>query len=126
MDVQKATHEIRLRQWTGIIKECRGSGKSVKSWCKENGISEKSYFYWQRRAREAACQELTAYQEKQVTKAEPGGTSVPVLAECRISEGNHASGAAVTIQLNGAIVEIHHGAEASVIESILHALRAPC
>lgn len=126
MDVQKATHEIRLQQWISIIKECRSSGKSVKSWCEEKGISEKSYFYWQRRAREAACQELTAYQEKQVTKTEPSSTSTPVFAECRIPEENHASEAAVTIHLNGAVVEIHHGAEASVVERILHALRAPC
>jgi putative transposase len=126
MDVQKVTHEIRLRQWTGIIKECRGNGKSVKSWCEENGISEKSYFYWQRRVREAACQELTAYQYQQVAKAEPGDTNTPAFAECRIPEDHHAGGTAVTIHLNGAVVEIHHGAEASVVESILHALKAPC
>lgn len=126
MDVQKVTHEIRLRQWIGIIKECRSSRKSVKSWCEENGISEKSYFYWQRRAREAACQELTTYQEQQVTKAEPSQANTPAFAECRISEEHHTGGTTVTIRLNGTVVEIHPGAEASVVESILHALRAPC
>lgn len=126
MDVQKVTHEIRLQQWIGIIKECRGSGKTVKSWCEENDINEKSYFYWQRRAREAACQELTTYQEQQVAKAEPSQANAPVFAECRIPENHPAGGTAATIHLNGAVVEIHHGAEASVVESILHALRAPC
>jgi len=126
MDVQKATHEIRLQQWIGIIKECRDSGKTVKNWCEENGISEKSYFYWQRRAREAACQELTAYQEQRVTKTEPNDTNIPVFTECRIPEDHHAGGAAITIHLSGAVVEIHHGAEASIVESILHALRASC
>jgi transposase-like protein len=126
MDVEKVTHEIRLQQWIGIIKECRSSGKTVKSWCEENGISEKSYFYWQRRAREAACQELTTYQEQQVAKAEPSESNTPVFTECRIPENHHNSGTAATIHLNGAVVEIHPGAEASIVESILHALRAPC
>jgi hypothetical protein len=125
MDVQKVTHEIRLQQWIGIIKERRSSGKSVKSWCEEKGISEKSYFYWQRRVREAACQELTAYQEQQAAKAEPIDTNTPVFAECRIPEDSHAGGTAITIHLNGAVVEIHHGAKASVIESTVRALRVP-
>lgn len=126
MDVQEMTREIRLQQWAGIVKECRGSGKTVKSWCTENGINEKSYFYWQKRVREAACQELTAYREQQVAKTEPRAANTPVFAECKFPENNHAAGTAVTIHLNGAVVEVHHGAEASVIESILHALRAPC
>jgi hypothetical protein len=126
MDVQKVTHEIRLQQWIGIIKECRGSGKSVKSWCKEKGISEKGYFYWQRRVREAACQELSTYQEQQAVKATPCDTNTPVFAECRIPEDNHAGRTAVTIHLNRAVVEIHHGADAATIESVLRTLRTPC
>jgi hypothetical protein len=126
MDVQKVTHEIRLRQWIGIIKECRSSGNSVKSWCEEKGISEKSYFYWQRRVREAACQELTAYQEQKATKADPGDTGTPVFTECRIPEDNHSGGTAITIHLNRVVVEIRHGADAAMIESILRTLRTPC
>ncbi len=125
MDMQKVTHEIRLRQWIGIIKECRGSGMTVKDWCADKGILTKTFYYWQRKVREAACQELTAYQEQQVTKAE-SGDSTPVFAECRIPEDSHAGGIAITIHLNDAVVEIHHGAEASVIESTVRALRIPC
>lgn len=124
MDVQKATQEIRLQQWIGIIKECRSSGKSVKSWCRENNISEKSYFYWQRRAREAACQELTAYQEKAIIPAE--NNSSPIFTECRIPANHRAGETAVTIHLNSAIVEIHPGADTAIIESALHALKTTC
>jgi hypothetical protein len=105
LDVQKVTHEIRLRQWIGIIKECRGSGKSVKSWCEEKGISEKSYFYRQRRMREAACRELTAYQEQQIAKAAPSNTNTRVFAVRRISDDNHADETAITtIHLNRVVV----------------------
>jgi hypothetical protein len=123
MDVQKATHEIRLQQWIGIIKECRSSGKSVKSWCEEKGISEKSYFYWQRRAREAACQELTAYQEQQVATAKPNDASTPVFTECSIPVNHRAGEVAITVHLNGVVVEIHPGADTAIIESALHALK---
>jgi len=124
MDVQRVTHEIRLQQWAGVIKECHGSGKTIRRWCEEQGISTKSYYYWQRKLREAACRELSAYQGREVkTAAVDAG---PVFAECRITEEHKSGETAVTIHLNGAVVEIHHGAEAAVIESALRALRTTC
>ena len=50
--MDKITHEIRLKQWTSIIRECHTSGMTVKAWCLENDINEKQYYYWQRRVRE--------------------------------------------------------------------------
>jgi hypothetical protein len=124
MDVQKVTHEIRLQQWARIVKECRSSGKSIQSWCTEQGVNVKQYFYWQRKLREAACQELSAYQGREV-KAEPADAG-PVFAECKIAEGHKTSGTAITIRLNDTVVEIHHGADAAVIESALRALKGLC
>jgi len=39
MDVQRVTHEVWLQQWSGIVKECRGSEKSIQRWCVEQGIN---------------------------------------------------------------------------------------
>ena len=39
----------RVQLWAERIAECRSSGKSVRAWCRENEISEKTYYYWQRR-----------------------------------------------------------------------------
>ena len=124
MDVQRVTHGIRLRQWTIIVKECQGSGKTIKRWCEEQGVSSKSYYYWQRKIREAACQELSAYHE-QVQIAAPT-IAGRVFAELKIPEEKKAAGAVVTIRLNNATVEIHNGAEAAVIESALRVLKSIC
>ena len=47
--LQKLNADQRLAVWTQRIADCRSSGTSVKSWCLENGVSEKTYYYWQRR-----------------------------------------------------------------------------
>lgn len=47
MDVQKVTHEVRLQQWSRIVKECRSSGKTIKAWCAKNIINIKTYYHWQ-------------------------------------------------------------------------------
>lgn len=52
--MDKVTHKVRREQWANIIKECLSSGMNKTAWCREHGISDKSFFYWQRRLREEA------------------------------------------------------------------------
>jgi putative transposase len=71
MDVKGATTEYRLSQWAKIIQARHESGQTVKDFCLTNGISRDSYFYWQRKLREAACTTLT---ESEMSKdIIPGG-----------------------------------------------------
>ena len=49
--MDNTTHEVRLQQWYEIIQNQIKSGQSKRNWCRENGISEKKFFYWQRRVR---------------------------------------------------------------------------
>ena len=64
--MDKSTHQIRCEQWTQIISDCLASGQSKKTWCQENGISEKAFYYWQRILRNEACLEA-----KQLPAAPP-------------------------------------------------------
>ena len=52
--MDKINHKVRCEQWTSIIKECPASGMPKTTWCREHGISDKSFFYWQRILREEA------------------------------------------------------------------------
>jgi len=51
--MDKTTHEIRIANWRSIIEQChaRPEGQSAKQWLSDNGISEKNYYYWQRKVR---------------------------------------------------------------------------
>ena len=51
--MDNTTHQVRLAQWTQIVEECnrRPEGMTAKQWLKDNSISEKTYYYWQRRVR---------------------------------------------------------------------------
>ena len=69
--MDQCTHEVRAEYWKKIIQACgqRPAGQSAKSWMDENGICEQSYYYWQRRFRKQAYEEMK------------GNTSVPAVAE---------------------------------------------
>ena len=58
LDMRSISRQVRLSRWTEIIRQRVESGKSVRTWCFENGIVEKTYHYWKRQLREAACEEL--------------------------------------------------------------------
>jgi len=58
MNTKAIKEEYRLAHWAGIISERRGSGLSIKAYCKNAGFHSNIYYYWQRKLREAACEEL--------------------------------------------------------------------
>lgn len=58
--MDQCTHEVRAQYWKNIIQTCqqRPVGQSAKQWMDENDISEQSYYYWQRRFRQEAYQQI--------------------------------------------------------------------
>ena len=46
--LNSAKHASKMAEWRIRIGECRNSGKTVTAWCKENHISLKTYYRWQR------------------------------------------------------------------------------
>ena len=51
--MDQLTHNVRRSNWINIIRQCqdRPAGTTAKQWLVENDISEKSYYYWQRKFR---------------------------------------------------------------------------
>jgi len=123
MDVQKLPREVRLQQWGRIVKDCRSSGKSVKSWCVEHNINIKTYYHWQKKVCQVTCREIAMNQPQPF--AAVNATHIPVFAELRKPE--HPSGQlALTIQRNHMEIQIYRGADAAIVETVLLAIRSLC
>jgi putative transposase len=60
INTREIATEYRLEHWAGIVRERSESGLTVKAFCKSVGLHPNSYFYWQRKLREAAYSEMTA------------------------------------------------------------------
>ena len=99
----------RVQLWAERIAECRSSGKSVRAWCRENEISEKTYYYWQRRL----YQQMVSTAERVDFAEIPRGVQI---GQC--------SGAAAKISLSGATIEVYPGADAQMIRAILQTLQS--
>ena len=106
-ELQSLNEQNKLALWAERITECRSSGQRVKAWCKEHGICEQTYYKWQKRLFEMA-QARQAPQFAEVTPIRP------------ISSGSIA----VTVRIAGAEAEIHNGADAATVETVLRILKS--
>ena len=106
-ELQTINQQNKLALWAGRISECRSSGQNVKVWCKENGICEQTYYRWQKRLFEMA-QAQQEVQFAEVTPVRP------------LRSGN----VAVTVRIAGAEADIHSGADAATVETVLRILKS--
>lgn len=106
-NLQALNKENKLALWAERISECRNSGETVKSWCKENGISEPTYYRWQSRLFEMSKEQ----HERNFVEVTPIQSSL-------------SGDVAITVRIRGAEAEIRRGAEASTIETVLRVLKS--
>ena len=58
--MDQSTHDVRRANWLNIVTQCqtRPSGTSVKQWLAKNDIKEKAYYYWLRKFRKEAYNQM--------------------------------------------------------------------
>ena len=100
-DILQVRNEYRKQQWVQIIRECQSSGLSNKEYCRQQGISEKSYYYWLRKLRKAAAEGIP-----QIVEVEP-----PAEAD------------KVNIRFRGAELTLPAGTDAEAIAAVLRSLQ---
>jgi hypothetical protein len=120
MNTREIAEEYRLSHWAGIMRERQESGLSIKAYCKRSGFHENVYFYWQRKLRIAASQELVTAMVEQGGK----GTVPKGWAVCKESkaEGNSA----LSIEIGRFRVKAEGNFSAEQVEKVCRALMRLC
>lgn len=114
MDTRQVAHEVRRQQWALVLQERRESGLSIGEFCRDRGIKEKTFYYWQRRLREAVCEELSIRKETSMSPA-------PSFAEVRMPVGQGVR-EMIRVHLGDAEVEICGDVAPAAIEAVLRTL----
>ena len=57
MDTRLAKRNYSIQQWKAIIQDRNNTNLTVDEYCKQNGLSRHSYFYWLRIIREEALEQ---------------------------------------------------------------------
>lgn len=108
---------LRKEQWEKLILECQKSGMNVVDWCTSQNVTKHAYYYWLRKLREEACENLPAITEE----------SKPVsFKKLEVTSPVPNTSAAVIIHLPSATVEVREGTSRQTVEAVLLALRNIC
>jgi len=80
--MDQPTHDVRRANWLNIVNQCqsRPADMSVEQWLAENDIKEKAYYYWLRKFRKEAYNQMqlpTVASKTDVTSAE---VAMPIVA----------------------------------------------
>lgn len=104
--ITDAKTEFRLKQWTKIIQTCQASGMTVVSWCNQNNVKIKSYYYWLQRIRIKACKTESLVSQEMKQQIVP------------VSFRQTNASTAVTIHWSSISADIHDGASRETIEAV--------
>ncbi len=120
MNTREIAAEYRLSHWAKIMQDRNASGLSVKAFCTAAGFHENVYYYWQRKLREAAFQEL-ALQTVAVEKSlAPSGWAV-----CETVEPS-APGGALIVAIGGYRIQVDADTDLELLAKVCRALNASC
>lgn len=120
--VSQVKRQIRIEQWRKNITECQASGMSVRSWCKQNNLSEQTYYKYLRRFRQELCDSLPV----SVTASEGRSEKPVTFQKMEVKAPVQNTKAAVIIRLPNAVLEINEGASQQTVQAVLLALQNIC
>ncbi len=119
MDTREVTRKYRLNQWIEIIRECRSSGQTVSAWCAGHDINPKSYYYWLKRVRTAACEALPA-----ISAGNSPIVSIDIPRNIAdVGHKGQESSINILLHFGNATLELRNGASLVLIENTLKALQ---
>lgn len=102
-DILAVRDEYRQIQWAAVIQECKGSGLANKEYCIRHGLSEKSFYYWQKKLR------------TQIVASAP--ELVPLEVATLVEEELH-------IRYRGAELELPSGVDMDAVAALLRSIQS--
>jgi transposase-like protein len=83
MNTREIAAEYRLTKWASLLTERAEKKESIRDYCTRQGISKNTFYYWQRKVREAVIGRMS-----EPTSQTPSAASLPPAAftEVRIAE----------------------------------------
>ena len=103
-DVLAVRDEYREQQWAVLIQECSASGLTNKEFCRQRGISEKSFYYWQRKLRQQIVE-----------------TALPQLVQL---DSTPETGDLLQIQYRGADLRLPGGVDLEAVAALLRSIQS--
>jgi hypothetical protein len=71
-----------MAHWAKIVSDQKESRLTIREYCEKSGLHENSYYYWQKKLRVAAIEELTTASDGQAQEL------APIMAKLNLGRNN--------------------------------------
>ena len=129
MNTRMVTTGFRMAQWTQVIQDRKVSGENIKEYCQNRGLSRDAYFYWQKKIKEAACDQFMMME----TEPKQAGLITTGFAEVQVKENQgcfpkkeHVSCGQLSIEVTGIKITADDVYPADQLAYLLRELVRPC
>lgn len=116
MDSTTFTRQIKFQKWSEIIQAQKDSGLTVTEFCDKNSIAKGKYYYWLKRIRQTACDNLPTISNSNIVPVIPCDDFVT--GDAQISPSVYA----MRLSVNGISLEFSNEASTSLIENALRVI----
>lgn len=124
MTIQSVGKQQRLEEWGRRVAECRQSGMTVTSWCKENGFSTKTYYTWQKKVF-AALVEREKLQLNEAPDSAERTRFVELPAPERMpAPYTEPPKLAASIRMGSTSIDLYAGADPEIVKMLSRVLRS--
>jgi hypothetical protein len=115
-------YQYRLAKWAALTKERGELGMSIRAYCAMKGFGENTYFYWQRRLRDAAAVQL---ENGQASLPAPQFAQVALIPAAEASAGAAQIGQ-LHVEIKGIHLSVDSGYPPEKLAVLLRELNALC
>ena len=113
MTSNELKHEAKKQEWSMSIQECRGSGLSVRAWCRQEGINAATYYRWER--------ELLALAETEPCSSVSAVRFAELPAPKQVSR--NVAERSATLHIGNASLDIYPGCDTEQLKMLVKLLR---
>ena len=118
-DTQKIAAQFRLSGWGEAVKERIASGQSISTFCEERGISKTTYYYRQKKVREAACVQMAKVQKGSEALVPKGWMPLTDIA-VESAEGSNT----LVIEVSGCRISVNGNTDTEFLVKVCRALKS--
>ena len=126
MNTRYMAAEYRLAHWAQVMQSRKDSGLSVREFCDQAGFHENSYYYWQKKLREATCEEISKIQGGSASLVPAVFAEVKLAARSGSSPTAAADQSHVSVEAAGVRITACGGYPADKLIHLLRAVMRPC
>ena len=111
VELQQIKSSNNLVAWAEMVRACKNSGMTVRAWCQENGINEKTYYH----------------RQKRVCNALPESLCPPLqFAEVKRIEESRFPGAGIKIRIGMAEISVDGNTDLALLRDVLRVVTQTC